>query len=305
MDLLFHIILYKKLRLTNLVSIILKYNMKNILTITAFLLMVFLQAQTHRFIYELQYKMDSTEAGYEKVNMILDITLKEVKFYGKDLAIRDSLNKKFGTNFSYTDMTGQVVKRKINSFDNENFINIKNGYYTFKTTDKINWTIADEIKKVENYTLQKATTKFGGRSWTAWFCKDIPFNEGPFKLRGLPGLIFELSDAKNNFIYTLVKSRELPEVSNTSDFLESSFGNKAIPINEKQKHKLMMEFYNDPFAFERNNISKSNNDLRININGKEIHNVDELNTQTKSMQEVIRKYNNPIEIDKAMHYPIY
>lgn len=263
------------------------------------------QAQTHRFIYELQYKMDSTEAGYEKVNMILDITPKEVKFYGKDLAIRDSLNKKFGTNFSYTDMTGQVVKRKINSFDNENFINIKNGYYTFKTTDKINWTIADEIKKVENYTLQKATAKFGGRSWTAWFCKDIPFNEGPFKLRGLPGLIFELSDAKKNFLYTLVKSRELPEVSSTSDFLESSFGNKAIPINEKQKHKLIMEFYNDPFAFERNNISKSNNDLRININGKEIHSVDELNTQTKSMQEVIRKYNNPIEIDKAIHYPVY
>ncbi|MBO9693493.1 GLPGLI family protein [Chryseobacterium sp.] len=279
--------------------------MKNILTITAVLLMAFLQAQTHRFIYELQYKLDSTEAGYEKVNMILDITPKEVKFYGKDLAIRDSLNKKFGTNFSYTDMTGQVIKRKINSFDNENFINIKNGYYTFKTTDKINWTIADEIKKVENYTLQKATTKFGGRSWTAWFCKDIPFNEGPFKLRGLPGLIFELSDAKKNFIYTLVKSREFPEISSTSDFLESSFGNKAIPINEKQKHKLLMEFYNDPFAFERNNISKSNNDLRININGKEIHNVDELNTQTKSMQEVIRKYNNPVEIDKAMHYPVY
>lgn len=279
--------------------------MKNIFTIAAILLIIFLQAQTHRFIYELQYKMDSTEAGYEKANMILDIAPKEVKFYGRDLAIRDSLNKKFGTNFSYTDMTGQVVKRKINSFDNENFINIKNGYYTFKTTDKINWVIADEIKKVENYTLQKATTKFGGRSWTAWFCKDIPFNEGPFKLRGLPGLIFELSDAKKNFLYTLIKSRELPEDYSTSDFLESSFGNKAIPINEKQKHKLMMEFYNDPFAFERNNISKSNNDLRININGKEIHNVDELNTQTKSMQEVIRKYNNPIEIDKAMHYPIY
>ncbi|RKE80619.1 GLPGLI family protein [Chryseobacterium sp. AG363] len=279
--------------------------MKSFFTLTALLVTALVQSQTHRFIYELQYKMDSTEAGYEKVNMTLDITPKEVKFYGKDLAIRDSLNKKFGTNFSYTDMTGQIVKRKINSFDNENFINIKNGYYTFKTTDKINWTIADEIKKVENYTLQKATTKFGGRSWTAWFCKDIPFNEGPFKLRGLPGLIFELSDAKKNFLYTLVKSRELPEVSPTSDFLESSFGNKAIPINEKQKHKLLMEFYNDPFAFERNNISKSNNDLRININGKEIHNVDELNTQTKSMQEVIRKYNNPIEINKAMHYPVY
>ncbi|SHM41805.1 GLPGLI family protein [Chryseobacterium contaminans] len=297
--------LYRNFELTNLVSTHSKYIMKNILTITAILLIVFIQAQTHRFIYELQYKMDSTEAGYQKVNMILDITPKEVKFYGRDLAITDSLNKKFGMNSSYTDMTGQVVKRKINSFDNENFINIKNGYYSFRTTDKMNWTIADETKKVENYTLQKATTKFGGRSWTAWFSKDIPFNEGPFKLRGLPGLIFELSDTGKNFMYTLVKSKELPEIYSTSDFLESNFGNKAIPINEKQKHKLIMEFYNDPFAFERNNFSKSNNDLKININGKEIHNVDELNTQTKSMQEVIRKYNNPVEIDKAMHYPIY
>lgn len=279
--------------------------MKNLLTLSCLLIISLVSSQTHRYIYELQYKMDSTEAGYEKVNMILDITPKEVKFYGKDLATTDSLNKKFGMNSSYTDMTGQVVKRKINSFDNENFINIKNGYYTFKTTDKINWTIADETKKVENYTLQKATTKFGGRSWTAWFCKDIPFNEGPFKFRGLPGLIFELSDAKKNYMYTLVKSSKLDKIYPTSDFLESSFGNKAVTINEKQKHKLMMEFYNDPFAFERNNFNKSNNDLRININGKEIHTVDELNTQTKSMQEVIRKYNNPIEIDKAMHYPVY
>ncbi|MGL6129115.1 GLPGLI family protein [Chryseobacterium artocarpi] len=279
--------------------------MKSIFTITAVLLVTFFQAQTHRFIYELQYKMDSTETGHQNLNMILDITPKEVKFYGKDLATTDSLNKKFGMNSSYTDMTGQVVKRKINSFDNENFINIKNGYYSFKTTDKINWTISNETKKAENYTLQKAITQFGGRNWTAWFCKDIPFNEGPFKLRGLPGLIFELADDKKNFIYNLIKSQELPGIFATEDFLESNFGNKAIPINEKQKHKLIMEFYNDPFAFERNNLSKSNNDLRININGKEIHNVDELNTQTKSMQEVIRKYNNPLEIDKAMHYPIY
>lgn len=263
------------------------------------------QSQTHRFIYELQYKMDSTETTYEKLNMILDITPKEVKFYGRNLIITDSLNKKFGMNTSHTDMSGQVVKRKINSFENENFINIKNGYYSFKTTDKVNWTISSETKKADSYTLQKATTQFGGRNWTAWFCKDIPFNEGPFKFRGLPGLIFELSDTKKNFIYHLIKSQELPEVYPTDNFVESNFGNKAIPINEKQKHKLIMEFYNDPFAFERNNFSKSNNDLKININGKEIHNVDELNTQTKSMQEVIRKYNNPLEIDKAVHYPIY
>lgn len=276
--------------------------MKNILTLFAVLVIVSLQSQTHRFIYELQYKMDSTETGYEKLNMILDITPKEVKFYGQNLMTTDSLNKKFGMNSSHTDMSGQVVKRKVNSFDNENFINIKAGYYSFKTTDKINWNISDEIKKVENYTLQKATTNFGGRNWTAWFCKDIPFNEGPFKFHGLPGLIFELSDSNKNFIYHLVKSEKLTGIFSTEDFLESNFGNKAIPINEKQKQKLMLEFYNDPFAFERTNFSKTNTNLNININGKEIHTIDELNTQTKSMQEVIKKYNNPIEINKAMHY---
>lgn len=270
---------------------------------TAILLMVFLQAQTHRFIYELQYKMDSTDPHLEKLNMVLDIGPKEVKFYGQNLAITDSLNQKFGMDSDYTDMSGQVVKRKINSFDNENYINIKQGYYSFKTTDKISWTISGETKKVNQYTLQKASTNFGGRSWTAWFCKDIPFNEGPFKFRGLPGLIFELSDAKKNFIYNLVKSQKLPESYSTENFVESNFGNKAVPINEKQKYKLVMEFYNDPFAFERNNFSKTDNNLKININGKEIHNVDELNTQTKNMQEVIRRYNNPLEIDKAMHYP--
>ncbi len=277
--------------------------MKKNLQLFCLLIIISLNSQTHRFIYELQLKMDSTESEYQKFNMILDINPKEVKFYGRNLLIADSLNKKFGNmDNKHVDMSGQVVKRKINTTENENFINIKFGYYSFKTNDKIKWNVSSETRQVQQYTLQKATAKFGGRSWIAWFNKEIPFNEGPFKFSGLPGLVFEIYDTKKNFIYHLIKSQELAEAYATDSFLESNFGNKAISINEKQKHKLAMEFYNDPFAFERNNFSKSNNDLKININGKEIHNVDELNTQTKSMQEVIRKYNNPLEIDKAIHY---
>ncbi len=64
-------------------------------------------------------------------------------------------------------------------------------------------------KKVQNYTLQKATTGFGGRNWTAWFCKDIPFNEGPFKFRGLPGLIFEIQDDKQKLYIHLSKKARI------------------------------------------------------------------------------------------------
>ncbi|WP_300352099.1 GLPGLI family protein [Chryseobacterium sp.] len=278
--------------------------MKNLLILISILLFLTSNAQTHRFIYELQYKYDSTSKDYQKVNMILDVSPKDVKFYGNNLLISDSINKKFGNmDNKNIDMTGQIVKRKLDSSENENFNNIKFGYYSFKTIDKIDWKISSETKKVQNYTLQKATAKFGGRKWTAWFNKEIPINEGPFKFRGLPGLIFEIQDDKKNFIYNLVKSQKIKGIPLTNDFLESNFGTKAIPVSEKQIQKLMLEFYNDPFAFERTNFSKNGSDLHINIGGKEIHNLEELNAETKNMQIIIKKYYNPLELDKAIHFP--
>ncbi|WP_294283557.1 GLPGLI family protein [uncultured Chryseobacterium sp.] len=276
--------------------------MKKTLHLFCLLIIISLNSQTHRFIYELQWKMDSTDTDYQKCNMILDINSKEVKFYGRNLLVADSLNKKFGNmDNRHIDMTGQVVKRKTNTAENENFANIKFGYYSFKTTDKINWNISGETGQVQQYTLQKATATFGGRNWVAWFSREVPFNEGPFKFSGLPGLIFEIYDTKKNFIYNLIKSKELPDTIHTEDFLESNFGNKAIPITEKQRQKLLTEFFNDPFSFERTNFTK-NDALNININGMQISTVDELNAQVKNMQAVIKKYNNPVEIDKAMHY---
>jgi GLPGLI family protein len=262
----------------------------------------FFQAQTHRYIYELQLKMDSTENEHQKFYMVLDINKNETKFYGRDLLVADSLNKKFGNlDNKHVDMTGQVIKRKKGSFNNENFINIKFGYYSYKTADIINWKIENDIKKYNTYDLQKATADFGGRHWIAWFNKDVPFNEGPYKFHGLPGLIFEIRDDKNNFIYKLVANQNYSENFATDDFLESNFGIKAIVITEKQKKKILLDFYNDPFSFERTNFLNSP-DLNINIGGKQISTIEELNTQVKNLQEIIRKYNNPVEIDKAMNY---
>ena len=268
-----------------------------------FLLLINLSgAQTHRYIYELQSKMDSSETGYEKYNMILDIGPADTKFYGSDLLTSDSLNNKFGNlDNKHVDMTGQIVKRKNGTSRNENFINIKFEYYSFFTDDPIQWNISGETKRENEYTLQKATANFGGRKWIAWFNKEIPFNEGPYKFSGLPGLIFELKDDKDNFIYNLVKNENLPETISTTGFVESNFGNKAILITEKQKRKLLLNFYNDPFSFERT-AYKNNTDLNINIGGKVVQNIEELNAQVKSMQSIIRKYNNPVELNKAEHY---
>ena len=51
-------------------------------------------------------------------------------------------------------MSGQIVKRKINSFENENFTTIKFGYYTYKTNDKVDWKISNETKSSELHTTE-------------------------------------------------------------------------------------------------------------------------------------------------------
>lgn len=56
----------------------------------------------------------------------------------------------------------------------------------------INWTITKNTKKIMGYNCQEATGEFRCRSYKAYFLKDIPFADGPFKFDGLPGLILEV-----------------------------------------------------------------------------------------------------------------
>jgi GLPGLI family protein len=66
---------------------------------------------------------------------------------------------------------------------------------------QINWTILNENQTISLYPCQKATTTFRGRKYEAWFTTKIPINNGPWKFGGLPGLILQISDTQNNFVF--------------------------------------------------------------------------------------------------------
>ena len=55
----------------------------------------------------------------------------------------------------------------------------------------IDWQLTDSVKTVLGYECQLAEADYHGRHWSAWFTTDIPAQEGPWKLCGLPGLILE------------------------------------------------------------------------------------------------------------------
>ncbi|WP_435525878.1 GLPGLI family protein [Chryseobacterium indoltheticum] len=139
-----------------------------------------IKAQTNRFFYEVKFKEDSTQTEHQKVFMVLDINPDETKYYDNTFLEKDSINK---TNHSQlTNWTSQIpVTRKKSSNKNINYTFIGDQLYSYPTEDLIQWKLSDKTKKYLHFDLQEATTNFGGRKWTAWFTKEIPLSEGPYK----------------------------------------------------------------------------------------------------------------------------
>ena len=261
-----------------------------------------MSAQTHRFIYEYQFKSDSLAKEFTKENMILDINPDEVKFYPYFFAENDSLNKLKNNNNSSWDDVLPVLKRNRNSNKNTSYV-LLNDLFSIQTEDPINWKLSTDTKKVGNYNLQKATTTFGGRNWVAWFNTDIVLNEGPYKFRGLPGLIFEIADVQNSFNFNLVKSYQLKSTYDTSEFLESFAGQKAIPITEKILLKKQLELFNDPLQDFKEDFKNSKGEGTFMVMNIKIKSLDQFKELTTMTQKRMRNQNNPIERDKAIQYP--
>lgn len=256
-------------------------------------------AQTQRFIYEYQFKTDSTLADFEKANMVLDINPDDVKFYDYEYAENDSLNKmRDFKNFIWNETPALIRKKNVN--ENLNF-ELLDDYFKYPSEDQITWKLTSETKKVNQYSLQKATCNFGGRKWTAWFNPEIPLNEGPYKFHGLPGLIFEVEDSQNYFVFKLIKSYQLKSTYSTADYLETQQDKKALLINLKTLNKLKMNFYTDPFQQIRKNFVFNPNE-KIQLMGTRITSKEQITEATKRYQKYIRDNNNKIERDKALQY---
>ena len=259
-------------------------------------------AQTHRFIYEFKFIEDSTTQNFRKENMVLDVNPTDVKFYSYGYVENDSINKVINFKNVMWDDALPAITRKNQSNTNTSFL-LMNDFFTYQTEDNINWVLTSETKKSAQYILQKATTHFGGRDWVAWFNKDIEIQEGPYKFRGLPGLIFEIADTKDNFSFVLIKSHHLHKTYDTTEFLESFAGMKPIAITEKILQKKQIEMFNDPLRDFKEHYKNSNGSGKFLVMGVEVKSADQFRELTQMTQERLRKTNNPLELDKAPIYP--
>lgn len=74
------------------------------------------------------------------------------------------------------------------------------GYYK-EPIDEIKWNINNEkVTNILGYQCILAESDYHGRHWKVWFSPEIPVNFGPWKLRGLPGLILR-AEGDKDFVF--------------------------------------------------------------------------------------------------------
>ena len=64
------------------------------------------------------------------------------------------------------------------------------------------WTLVEGDTTILTYACQKAVSHFRGRVWTAWYAPELPYDNGPWQLGGLPGLILKATEQDGIFSFT-------------------------------------------------------------------------------------------------------
>ena len=234
--------------------------------------------------------------------MALDINPEDVKFYPYIQVEKDSINKKFGKNAMFWDDVLPTITRKRNTFQNTQYFNL-DSYFKIDSKDQMEWKLSSETKKSGDYLLQKATTNFGGRNWIAWFNPSIIINEGPYKFRGLPGLIFEIEDEQHFFKFSLLKSQKLEQTFNTIDVIETFGGQNAFPIDVEKFKKMQMDNYNDPLRSMREDFKNRRSDETFYVFSVKVERLDQFKDLTEKTQKYMRTENNPIERKFILNFP--
>ena len=84
-------------------------------------------------------------------------------------------------------------------------------YYAFnifeceERIEPIDWKYLEGDSVILGHDCLKAEGMFRGHKWTVWFTPDVPMEYGPWKLRGLPGLILYAEHDSGFFKYEAIE----------------------------------------------------------------------------------------------------
>jgi len=152
--------------------------------------------------YDLQFTRNDNSSDTEQFILLIESKSNKSAFLSSTIYSMNSLKETNPNDYMlYGSEFPEIVCNNNNQMDV--FENIKDFKYRYVENDKLNWEILKEKKKIGKVNAQLAKCTAYGRVWYAWFSVEIPLNYGPYKFKGLPGLIVNLYDSEKKLNFTL------------------------------------------------------------------------------------------------------
>ncbi|NIK73885.1 GLPGLI family protein [Thermonema lapsum] len=117
---------------------------------------------------------------------------------------------------------------------------------------KIEWAPQPaEKRNISGVDCKKATGTFRGRQYVVWYAPSIPYAYGPWKLRGLPGLVLEAYEQNRRLVFQLVGVEYLQE---------AQLKERVAQVKQKIKHA---SYYATRKDFLKKRIEEENRKRRM------------------------------------------
>lgn len=176
--------------------------------------------------YNYEYQTDSMSTDSRKqADMCLYIGNKHSKFEHSVKYLEDSLMiqyKNEAPDVAMQIIWPQIMGNRRGYFTSYSLIKTNNSTKVdlYELASKKFYHLIDEVNFYWNISSKpdtticgikskEATTSFRGRAYRAWFAMSIPINDGPYKFKGLPGLIVKIVDQQNQHSFELTSFEKI------------------------------------------------------------------------------------------------
>ena len=199
------------------------------------------QIDTSKLLYYYIYTFNE-RGREEKARMVLQVGDKLQRFSSMENYLSDSLALTFNNEPQDTKLLSQKtmeLRRKLDFRGDVRWVLFTN-YPVGKRsiTDRVfmdrfiteeddvhpEWQLVDEQKEIAGRLCYRATTTLYGREWVVWYSEKESRPDGPWLLRGLPGVVVLAEDSSGDFSFQLYKieRRSTPKLYNVGNYLKTS-----------------------------------------------------------------------------------
>ena len=242
--------------------------------------------------YDLSFVGDTAhEDKHIDETMMLKVGSKSSLFYSYARFRMDSLIEMDKATGASQEIIQEHMKQGTSQVNYQIFKNYPEGKLTqlepiaasnFRSEEKTEipvWELHPDTATFLAYTCYRATCRFRGRNYEAWYTPEIPRSEGPWKLQGLPGLILSVNDTGDDggiirFEATGIRRAEVPVTMADLNYLKTS--RKKFLATERK-------FMTDPIGY-----MQANSNIRITVRNED--------GTPREGADLLREY-NPLETE--------